>query len=218
MLDAAGGDLDAVARNVSVVSRHLFIVTAIDPAEALQRSRNEPEAFTHFYRDRYEPMVRYFARRIDDADIALELVAESFAQAFISRRRFRGSTNEEAESWMYRIGERALTRYLRRGKLERRAIERLGIEAPSINAEQRARVEELSILADVRSVLQAEFRGLSVEQQEALGLRIVQDLPYTEVARRLAISEGAARIRVWRGLKALADSLEGNTLLEEIRP
>jgi len=42
----------------------------------------------------------------------------------------------------------------------------------------------------------------------AVALRIAEDLPYHEVARRLGCSEGAARVRVTRGLDQLAQLLE----------
>ena len=43
-------------------------------------------------------------------------------------------------------------------------------------------------------------------------MRVVTELSYVEVAQRLGISEGAARVRVSRGLAALAG------LLEQVRP
>lgn len=184
-------------------------------AEPLRHSAKEPEAFTEFYRSHYERIVAYFARRVYDAEVALDLTAETFAQAYLSRRRFRGSTHAEAEAWLYRIAERKLARYVRRGMAERKALERLRIEAPPVNAEQRARVDELADVAGLRSVLRGELTRLSREQQQALHLRVVEDLPYSDVARRLSISEPAARARVSRGLKVLAHSLRAHELLKE---
>lgn len=40
----------------------------------------------------------FLARRTYDPETALDLAAETFAQAFEARRRFRGSTDEDAAS------------------------------------------------------------------------------------------------------------------------
>lgn len=188
------------------------------PVESLRRSAREPEAFAGFYRSHYERIVAYFARRLYDAEAALDLTAETFAQAYISRRRFRGSAPAEADAWLYRIAERKLVRYLKRGVAERHALQRLQIQAPPVTADLRARVEELADLAGMRSVLRSELVRLSQEQQQALHLRVVEDLAYAEVASRLAISEPAARARVSRGLKVLANALDGNELIKESSP
>jgi RNA polymerase sigma factor (sigma-70 family) len=177
------------------------------PVEALKRSAREPEAFIGFYDEHAENVLAYMARRLPDADVALDLTAESFAAAFLARGRFRGSTDEAASAWLYRIAKRQLARYFRRGKLERRALARLGIEPPRLDDEQYGRVEELAGIVELRRTVRNELERLSGPQREALQLRVVDELPYAEVARRLAISEEAARARVARGLRALAVAL-----------
>lgn len=37
-------------------------------------------------------------------EVARDLTAETFAQAFRGRRRFRGTTEAEAPAWLYTIG------------------------------------------------------------------------------------------------------------------
>jgi DNA-directed RNA polymerase specialized sigma24 family protein len=49
---------------------------------------------------------------------------------------------------------------------------------------------------------------LSPEQRNALRMRVVEELEYPEVARRLQASEEAARARVSRGLRQLAAELD----------
>jgi RNA polymerase sigma-70 factor (ECF subfamily) len=49
---------------------------------------------------------------------------------------------------------------------------------------------------------------LGAEQREAVRLRAVDELGYPAIARRLGISEQAARARVSRGLRALAAALD----------
>jgi RNA polymerase sigma factor (sigma-70 family) len=61
----------------------------------------------------------------------------------------------------------------------------------------------------LRPALQSAVAGLPAEQQRALELRVVQQLPYEEVAGRLDCSINAARLRVSRALRSLTAQLEG---------
>ena len=183
----------------------------------LRRSTSEPEVFAEFYKQHFERVLAYLARRVCDADLALELTAETFAQAYMARGRFRGSKAEEAEAWIYRIAKRQLARYFRRGAAARRAMKRLQIQLPPIDADRRAEVEELADLAGLRSALRTELQRVRRSQREALWLRVVEEFSYAEVAERLEISEQAARARVSRGLRSLAVALGGNPTFEEVR-
>lgn len=188
-----------------------------DAVQALRRSGQDPEAFVVFYDRHSQRLLAYFAKRVFDAEVALDLTAETFAQAFRGRRRFRGSTNEAAAAWLYKIASRQLNRYIRKGAAERKALRRLAIETPRIDAGQEARIEELAELADLRAVLRIELARLSPERREALQLRVVEELPYSEIAARLDISEQAARARVSRALKALRSAMDGKRPVGEAR-
>lgn len=186
-------------------------------ALALRRSIDEPEQFVAFYRHHFDLVLAYLTRRVYDADLALDLAAESFAQAYVGRRSFRGNTPQEAEAWIYRIAQRQLSRYLRRGKLERKALAKLGLEVPVLDDQGRADIEKLADLDGLGALLRPELLRLTTAQQDALHLRVVDELPYSDVAEQLGISQQAARLRVSRGLRVLAASLEGNPILKELR-
>lgn len=178
------------------------------PVEALRRSAREPEAFVRFYDEHSESLLAYLARRVYEPEVAVDMTAEVFARAFAARARFRGSTDGQAAAWLYRIAKRELARYFRKGHAERRALTRLSMRTPRLDEEQLARIEQLAQLEDVRSALRAGLERLSRAHQEGVGLRIVEQLSYREVASRLDISEQAARARVSRGLRALAKALD----------
>lgn len=133
----------------------------------------------------------------------MDLVGETFAQAFVGRRRFRGHTTEEEAAFLYGIARRLLWRYFRRGRAERTALGRLGVERVALDDQSYARIEELAGVGTMRALVAEQLRGLSGGQREALQLRVVEELEYEEVARRMGVSEDAARARVCRALRAL---------------
>jgi RNA polymerase sigma factor (sigma-70 family) len=193
-------------------------MTLNGPADHLRRSVHEPNSFGDFYDAYFDDLLSYLTRRTCDAEAGLDLTAESFAQAYLSRRRFRGSTDGEAAAWLYRIAKRQLARYFKKGRAERDACERLGLERPALDAESEQQIERFAALDERRATLRIELNELSPANREALRLRVVEELPYREVASRLAISEPAARARVSRALRALAETLDGkqNPIAEEL--
>jgi RNA polymerase sigma-70 factor (ECF subfamily) len=166
-------------------------------------------AFAAFYGSQADRLLAYVVRRVYDHDLAMDLTAETFAVAYLKRGRFRGSSRAEAEAWLFKIASRNITRYRRRGVAERKAIQRLGLEVPRLDDADIERLHDMAGTRKLRAVIAEELRSLSADQQEALSLRIVEELPYPEVAARLGVSEQAARARVSRGLARLGESIEG---------
>jgi RNA polymerase sigma factor (sigma-70 family) len=181
-----------------------------DETCALRRSASEPQAFAAVYDAHAVGVLRFLARRTLDVEVARDLTAETFATAFRSRKRFRGHTDAEASGWIYGIARNLHSRYVRSGVVERRATERLGIRLGAIDEEDYERVVQLAGLVDQRARVAEAFEQLRPDQRAAVQLRIVDELPYEDVAARLAVSEPTARARVSRALRELATALDAH--------
>jgi RNA polymerase sigma factor (sigma-70 family) len=177
-------------------------------AAALLRSREVPAAFSDVYRSLSEPVLVYLTRRTYDPEVALELTAETFAQAFAQRARFRGSADAEAEGWVFAIARHLLARWFRRGGIERKAVARLGMRIPPLGDDEYARIDELADLSSLRTALADALAVVPDDQREAVRLRVIEEFSYAELAGRLKVSEQTARARVSRGLRGLAAALE----------
>ena len=163
-----------------------------------------------------DELMLFLVRRTADPEIARDLWGETFAQALLARSRYRGSTDEQAAAWLFSIARRQLSRFYRRGAAERRAMRRLGIERPQLDADIEAELIRRAGLEDLRHALSGAMTALPEDAREAIGLRVLDELPYPDVAARLAISEQAARMRVSRGLRALAHVLDLQTTTEAL--
>ena len=175
--------------------------------ELLVLSRTRPDAFGTFYERHAEPLLAFFARRTFDPEIAAELTAETFAQAFAGRRRFekRGAAGA---AWLYAIGRHQLGRFYRTGWVEAAARKRIGLPPRELSEVDYERIEELLDFKRLRGAIRQSFARLPEAQREALTLRVVEKRPYAEVARVLSCTEQVARARVSRGLRRLRGLLE----------
>lgn len=173
----------------------------------ISASRDDPDAFRYLY-DRYATRLHsFFMRRTGSADAALDLTAETFAQAWVSRIRFRDRAGGSAAPWLFTIAKRVLTRSVSRRRIEGVMLERLQVDhSTSAHADATPNDWWLEGLdADIDEAL----RRLPTDQRRALELRVFADWPYAKVARELACTSTAARIRVSRGLATLRARLEG---------
>jgi RNA polymerase sigma-70 factor (ECF subfamily) len=171
-------------------------------------SDRAPSAFSELFAEHARGLLVFFVRRTFDVEAARDLTAETFAQAWQHRGRFRGSSADEEAGWLYGIARHQLSRYVRRGKVHRKAVERLGIQLPAIADDDYQRVLDLAGLAETRDRVQRAFSMLPFDQQQALRLRVVDERAYSDVAASLGVSEQTARSRVSRALCKLSDAIE----------
>jgi RNA polymerase sigma factor (sigma-70 family) len=141
----------------------------------------------------------WFARRIDWA--AADLTAETFARAWVRRRSFRDEHDGWALPWLLGIAHNVLRESARRDRIETQARERLGLPVDLAEDDGYAAVDER---LSPRIALAAALDELPDHERDALELRVIAELPYTEVGRRLSIRPAAARLRVSRALRRLA--------------
>jgi RNA polymerase sigma-70 factor (ECF subfamily) len=170
-------------------------------AELLVGSVEDADRFGELYDRHVEAVLAFHVRRVRCAATAADLTAETFAAAFTSRHRFR-DTGAPARAWLFTIARRQLSHFHRREKVADRARRRLGVSVTLDEAEIE-RIEALADLAPLRGDLAAALDALPSGQADAVRLRVAEDLPYPEVARRLGCSEDAARARVSRGMSRL---------------
>jgi RNA polymerase sigma factor (sigma-70 family) len=177
--------------------------------ELLCASGDRRELFTELY-DRLLPdLLAYFARRTLDAQVAADLAAETLAEVYASRSRFRDRGEGSATAWIFTIARRELGHYRRRLRVEDAARRRLGMERLELAPEDVERAEALMDLEQIRETVNVAFGSLRRDQREALRLRVIEGCSYAEAAAEIGCSEDVVRARVSRGLRRLASELGG---------
>ncbi|MBJ7354711.1 MAG: sigma-70 family RNA polymerase sigma factor [Thermoleophilaceae bacterium] len=160
------------------------------------------------YEAHADAILKFAMRRTFDAQVSVDVVGETFAVAFEQRKKYRGSSDVEASSWLFGIANNLLKQYFRSGAIERRAMEKLGVEQTVVPVEEFERIEALAGSSELRGAVRDALADLSLEQRTAVRLRVVDELPYPLVAEKLDVSEEVARARVSRGLKQLRERLD----------
>ncbi len=172
--------------------------------ELLGAARADPLAFGAFYRRHEQRMLAFFLGRVGDAEVAADLTAETFAAALESSHRFR-RRREPAAAWLFGIAHNTLAMSRRRGRVEARARQRLGMPQLVLTDELIERIEALD------GTVVALVDELPVDQGDAVKARVVDEREYGEIAKDLRCSEAVVRKRVSRGLAAVREQMEEGT-------
>ena len=146
-------------------------------------------------------MHRYLRRRVG-SDLAQDLAAETFTQAFRARRRFRGT---DALPWGYGIAANLSRDNHRREERRLRAYARLSRRDRDTYAgdEVDARLDAIALRAGLAEALAA----LSPALREVLLLHAWAELSHEEIAEALGLSAAAVRTRLHRARGQVAAAL-----------
>ena len=172
----------------------------------LRAAAGDRAAFGELYRATSTQVAAFFYRRTFCPDTSAELTAETFARAVEGVHRFDPGKGTGI-AWVFGIANKVLLEWIRKGAAARKVSKRLRLHVAPLQAAELERVEEIADADRFRDALVAALGQLSPAQREAVILRIGNDLPYEEVARRLGCSEGAARVRVTRALAQLSTAV-----------
>jgi RNA polymerase sigma-70 factor (ECF subfamily) len=173
-------------------------------AELLRRARRDPDAFMVVCDRHANRLQSWLRNELRDELMAHEVLAETLATAWFASGRFRDQ-GEGAGPWLHGIAHNLVRRLRRERAIESRARTRLGL--PVLDPDHYELVLDRLGAAQEFDRFSDEFDRLPSEQREALELRVVEALDYGEVGKRLRISPGAARARVFRALRSLRSQI-----------
>ena len=170
-------------------------------AELLAATPNDAQAFGVFYRRHVDNLLGYFWKRCRDHEIASDLTAETFAVVLEDLDRYDPERGNPSQ-FLYGIASNQMKRFWRRRKASSRARERLEIQTPPTAQTGWQPIEQADARLDAER-LDSALSRVPARNREAVRLRVIEDLDYSEIARQLDVKIGTARVRVLRGLRRL---------------
>ncbi|MEV6305784.1 RNA polymerase sigma factor [Actinoplanes sp. NPDC051861] len=168
--------------------------------------------------DRHAPHIhRYLARRLG-AQVADDLVAETFLTAFRRRGTFRPEQSD-ARPWLYGIATHLVAQH-RRDEVRRLRLHQAVPPMPDAICHADQVASDVTAAA-LRGLLTTALAALADGDRDVLLLIVQEELTYEQVAIALDIPVGTVRSRLHRARGALRAALGGSNPLtgveEEIR-
>jgi RNA polymerase sigma-70 factor (ECF subfamily) len=161
------------------------------------------EGFDHFYRNYHDRILRYLRREVSDDQLALDLTHDTFINAFKGQGKFRGTTKQEEQGWLWSIAKNQLRQHLRTKSVASAALRRLDAPRPTARDEALERIDEIDAARQLIGEARTMLSRLKPLQRQAIEMHILEELDYAEIAGRLGVREGTLRKRVCDGLRDL---------------
>jgi RNA polymerase sigma-70 factor (ECF subfamily) len=154
------------------------------------------DAFDRVHAALARPLYVYLVSLVRDPSAAQDLVQETFLQVHRSRRTYR--PDHRVQPWAFGIAHHVFL-------MHRRATgRRLRRETEQTDQDAFTRVTSGAQDALIaRDQLQRALRDVSPDRRQALILHHLLGFRFSEIARRLGIRPGAAKVRASRGIAAL---------------
>jgi RNA polymerase sigma-70 factor (ECF subfamily) len=160
--------------------------------DAYRAFRREQVDFEALFRAHYVEIVRYLAARLGSRDDALELASEVFAEAWrrVPGLQWRG---KPVRAWLYRVAANMAS-----DELKRRA---------RLRPFEDVAIDDATDASDDRIAVARALSELPPDHQLVVHLRLVEGLPFEEVARVMDRTVGACQMLMLRAARGLRASL-----------
>jgi RNA polymerase sigma-70 factor (ECF subfamily) len=176
--------------------------------------RGEAEAFEELVRLTHQDVYSLALRIVSNREDAADVTQDTYLKLLRAIRTFRGDS--KFSTWLYRVTSSVAISHLRRNARRRGDVP---LEAEG--------VAELPSLTDTGG--EAERRELKHHLEEALStlplgyravvvMKDIYGFPLVEIGRQLGITEGAAKVRLFRARQRLKDTLSEEAPLRRAQP
>jgi RNA polymerase sigma-70 factor (ECF subfamily) len=174
---------------------------ALSDGELLDRTRaGDRDAFGVLYERRQELVLAFLLKRTRDPEVAMDLMAETFAVALVALADRPPAIAGSAAPWLLTIARNAM--------IDSSARRRLAMEPVQIGDGDVERVLQLAAETDLLLGLADE---LPAEQFDALRARVLDGRGYEEIAGQLECSAAVVRKRVSRAISTLRQARQAGT-------
>ncbi len=172
---------------------------------ALAQQGNNDDAFSELVRRYQQRIYRYILRITNNPDDALDLTQDTFVKVFLHLNTWQPQAL--FRTWLFRIATNATTDYLRRNKL----WSYVPFDESNHMRDNESNIEKQLDSAALYKEMIVLIQKLPLLFREALLLREMEGMSYTEIAQALDINEGTVKSRISRARQSLASGLASPT-------
>jgi RNA polymerase sigma-70 factor (ECF subfamily) len=147
------------------------------------------------FRDHRDTVFRFLLRRTRHAERAEDLTQQVFLEAARDRPRV-GAGEPPLLAWLYTVARRRFLDEQDRPVAASLPVYEIGVSD-----------DELRYGREVANAIRVALQRLSPEHRDVLNRRLLEGVPFAELAERYDTTEGAVKMRFTRGLRELQREL-----------
>ncbi len=165
------------------------------------------DRFEEIYVSNVSRVYGFIYKMCRDAFLAEELTQECFYQAFRSFHRYNGSC--ELFTWLAAIAKNVYFKYLRKNKQDMQNYEYLAEHMTDVSTSP----DDAAIKSETIRSLRRAINKLGPKYRDVLICRIYAELPFSQIARSMGITENSAKVIFYRAKATIAEELKNENIL-----
>lgn len=165
----------------------------------------KPEAFEELIRLTHKDVYSLAYRLVGNPDDAAEVTQETFIKLLRAIKQYRGES--KFSTWLYRVTSSVAISSLRKRSRQRLDVSLEEVDWERIPAGDASDPAEEHEKGALRSRLDASLRQLPVGYRTVIVMKDVYGFSLDEIGKQLGITEGAAKVRLFRARQRLKDML-----------
>ena len=146
------------------------------------------------------PLLGYLVKHVGDYTAAEDIVQTVFQRMLKYRHTYRDDGSFSA--WMYHLARRCSADHFRKAASAPQSMDPADL---SEHGEDRPHADDTARSNDDKELLHVALSRLDSDDREVLLLSRFKELPFSEIAKILECSVGAAKVRAHRALRQLRD-------------
>ncbi len=173
-----------------------------DPHLVARAQEGDLPAFEELVRKYQREIYNLACRLVQDPEEAKDMAQQTFMQAYIHIKEFRGQS--QFRTWLFRIAINQCYNFFKTKKKFGDPVDSQEL----VIVEEDHNPEEGLIAAEDHSRLYAALEHLPPKQRAVLTLKLEQGLSYQEISKELGGTAGAARVNFCQAVKTLKKYLK----------
>ncbi|MFC1766074.1 RNA polymerase sigma factor [Planctomycetota bacterium] len=179
-------------------------VNTLTVDDLVVQAKGNSEALGVLYERYYERLLRFCVLRLFNQEAAEEVMANVFLSVADSIGRFRGTTERQFGSWLYRIATNQCNNYVRKTKRRQRILEGVSYE---LAQRYQMEADETPESFDNWPAIYAAMSQLKPVEQTVITLRFFEKLEFETIAEITGKRLTTVRVILHRALKKLRQRL-----------
>jgi RNA polymerase sigma-70 factor (ECF subfamily) len=159
--------------------------------------------FEQLFNEHYDSLYYYVYSIVNDADVAKDIVNDSFLEIWNRKRVL--DISYSLKYFLYKVAKNKSLNYLRKLKVEKRYIE-TNIGAPDVEEEN---VDYEDVLVEVMKAIEQ----LPTQARTVFKKCFIENLSYREAADELGVSINTIKTHVRHSLKKLRNEIDKDLIL-----
>lgn len=163
----------------------------------VEEAKQDPARFAEIYDQYVEQIYRYVMRRVNDQDVAEDLVSQTFYDALshLKSFQFRGFP---FSSWLYKIAHNNVLKWYRVNS----RVQKVDLE-DMVEIRSDENVEEIVDELNQREHINVLLNKIDYEDREIIRLKYFEEVSNIEISQIMGITPNNVGVKLYRALKKL---------------